>query len=52
MLHLRRAVENVTKAQIGGDRMEVGYLKISPLEGDGEEQAKQFQEQAGLSRIF
>ena len=32
--------------------MEVGYLKISPLEGDGEKQAKQFQEQAGLSRIF
>lgn len=52
MLHLRRAVENVTKVQIGSDRMEVGYLKISPLEGDGEEQAKKFQEQAGLSRIF
>lgn len=32
--------------------MEVGYLKISPLEADGEEQAKQFQEKAKLNRIF
>lgn len=32
--------------------MRIGYLKISPLEGDGEEQIKKFQEEAELSRIF